>query len=278
MSDSTIENISRNILKRLASGKEPTEEQVYALWEGTIRVIKGEDTFQYSGEAARLADQMNEKWVYQIDMGSGTADFTAGSIWGSMNMLKLYSQKQQEDIQCKALSQKYSDKTSYLFLNVLYTRPGVKNNILAQVCSVTPSRISQITRNAMEDGLITFQKSGREKYYYLKDRGKIVYKTISEEKQPKYPQVDVKSPYKHIVYSNETKDFVRNLGNLFEKLNADRFEVQIGITAISEYRADIIMGGNRAICSKTNYLSNNYESSWNLQVGTNTIKQPLYID
>lgn len=280
MENVKINNISKGILKRIKTERSITEEQIYALFDGIVEVMEKGGDFEDASEAAQLLERMNDVWMYQkFKSSSASEDFLYGSIWGSMSILSSFWKKKKEQQDCRLLVQKYKDDTSCLFLNAILKKPGIKNSALAQICYVTPSRISQMTQVAMEDGLITSQKVGREKYYYLKTKGNDVYKAILEEKKPVYKG---KRNYSMIVLNNQMEDAGLKFRMLTEMLGSDPDKCLIGVAVAfqeKEHRINVGREGSKGICkSEIKYLSNNYTNSWDLLKEINLTKQLSYMD
>lgn len=280
MDNVKINNISKGILKKIKTERSITEEQIYALWDGIVEVLEKGGNFEDASEAARLLERMNDVWMYQkFKASSASEDFLYGSIWGSMNILSGFLKKKKEQHDCRVLVQKYKDDTSCLFLNAILKKPGIKNSALAQICYVTPSRISQMTQTAIEDGLITAQKVGREKYYYLKTKGNDVYKAILEEKKPVYKS---KINYSMIVFNNQMEDAGRKFRMVTEMLGSDPDKCLIGVAVAfqeKEHRINVGREGSTGICKgEMKCLSDNYINSWELLKEINLTKQSSYID
>lgn len=276
MENIKVNNISKGILKRIKTERSIADEHIYALWDGIVEVLEQGDSHDISGEAVQLLERMDDTWMYQkFQSLSASENFLYGSIWGSMNILSRFIKKKKEQYECQALIQKYKDETSCLFLNAILKKPGIKNSALAQICCVTPSRITQMTQSAIEDGLITSQKFGREKYFYLQTKGNDVYKAILETKKPVYKG---KLDYNLIVFNNQMEDAGARFRMVTEMLNAESAEYIVGV-AVAFQEKEKRQGGNKVACrNEMKFLSNNCMNSWELLKEIKLTKQSSYID
>ena len=90
--------------------------------------------------------------------------------------------KKETEQKGKELAIKYETGTMHQVLQAIYNIPGLHNKELAEMCEVTPARISQITNNALLDGLVTARSMGKAKSYYIRNLGEKVYKEIVGER------------------------------------------------------------------------------------------------
>ena len=279
MENIKVDNISKGILKRIKTERSIMDEQVYALWDGIVEMLeRGDDHCNFS-ESAQLLERMDDIWMYQkFQSSSDSENFLYGSIWGSMNIMSRFLKKKKEQYEHQALIQKYKDDTYSLFLNAILKKPGIKNSALAKICCVTPARISQITQAAMADGLITSQKIGREKYFYLKSKGRDVCKAIQAgEKSACRSNIN----YSLIMFNNQMEDDGHKLRMLLDMFSAKSGEYVVEVAVAfqkKEKRVSIGQERSEFICrNEMKRLTNNCINSWELRKEINSTKQPLYM-
>ena len=275
--------ISPNILKKIQTGQEVNEETVSALWDWIASNLDKYEEIENFNECLRLLERMDGMWMYQACCGlSAPQNFLLGGVWGSLRVLKSFFQKKREQQNCHLLGKKYGEDTSFLFLNAIYTHPGIKNQTLAQLCSVSPARISQMASTAASDGLITSQRIGREKYYYLKTMGTNVYEAAKQERKSKHTRcskVTEKTIYKYILFDNQMDDSTERLRDFIERANwnPDRYGIQIAIAFQEKPYAGFEQRKDDYICKDEKMdLTDVCNNFCKLPKEINSIKQPLY--
>lgn len=129
----------------------------------------------------KLSDAICELWQYrEIDKMSSEQAFLYGSIWGSIKLLRMKDEKVKKQQNMAWLVKKYLKKDK--LLKYIYENPGINHKSLAEKLFIAPSQLSQQILSYEKDGLITDDRIGREKYYYLLEVGESVYQKISKEK------------------------------------------------------------------------------------------------
>lgn len=221
-----------------------------------------------------LLTKLNKIWQYrQCEELSSEQSYLYGGIWGCLSMLSYIKKKKETSEKCHVLAKKYVSGTSFVFLNSIYNNPGVQNKKLAELCNVTPARISQITNEALQEGVISVRVFGKEKSYYMRTLGESVFGIIWEQKD-KLAQNANLFDYKVLEFSNEDNDFVKRIMvlNLMDEMGYG------GIKAVavaykenekisSENTFDSRIGKENNLCiQKTSNLNRNYVNFWEPQM------------
>lgn len=272
-----ITNLSKSIIKRLQLGRDIDEELIYAFVNAVTEKLEHYDEDISSEEYLHLKERIETIWKHEsfYDIALDQI-FLCGSLWGVIHILEMFRKKQHEQRECRVLVNKYKEDTYFDFLNAIYTKPGIKNSTLAQICDVTPSRISQMISSAKEEGLVVFQKVGREKYYFINNKGTIVYRMLQEERKPQY-SIGTQISFSMLGFDNRIQDSADNFLKFAEYLHANKYSVIVAYWE-NRYQKDIEQGGSEFLCGKKmKVLSNNYDNSWGMQKEIDSIKRPLFI-
>lgn len=271
MDHDKMDIISPNIMKKVQQKQDVNEETVFALWEWIAKHMNECEEFSDFSDCMHLMQFLDSMWAYQnFETVSVEQTFLRGGIWGALHTLETFYQSRNDKRGCQQLVHKYRDDTSFLFLEAIHAKPGIKNITLSGVCGVTTARISQMTKTAEQEGLITSQRNGREKYYYMKSMGNAVYKTLKRERSPKQ-NYDVN--YKSLIFDNQTiEPFTK--AELIKQLESN-YEI-LAITFREKSRIDFDHRKDNYICEeKTNLLSIS-NNTWELPKAINLTRQPLY--
>ena len=173
MKQKRLGNICRSILDRLNNGRQMDEDSVHIFFEGIVDKLQSMDGKE-PPEYQKLVAKMDEMWQYrQLEEISPELIFLCGGLWGGAKVLKLCRKREKQQISLDLLVRKY--KSEEWIFRVLSENPGIKHKDLAEKGRVSISRLSQLTATMQREGLITYNRVGREKYYYLRPEGEKVY-------------------------------------------------------------------------------------------------------
>lgn len=182
MEGTKLERICNVILERMKAKKRIEEEQVQAFWE-TMAEATEEENLQTPQNYRQLSDRLHKMWQYRSFSDLAQAQiFLYGSLWGGMKLLEKKRSKMSDRERREKMAKYYAGKE--WFFRAIDTQPGIRHKELAQIGDVSPSALSQFAVRASKERLISCRRMGREKYYYLMDDGKAVYKKMQEDRIP----------------------------------------------------------------------------------------------
>lgn len=200
MMKSVLESICKNIYNRLMEKKHIDEELIDNFFNEIAgetlesKNNKNEDSFRI------LKRCVYETWQYgDIDKMSCDQAFLLGGIWGGIKIKDAqYTYALRQD-SMDIMVRKYT-KNVWLF-KTIYDNPGIIHKELAAKGKQSPAQLSQFVSRVCEEGLITYNRIGREKFYYLQKRGEELLNEIN--KQTKAHDEDKIIPYyKKMIESN----------------------------------------------------------------------------
>ena len=188
MRDKRLDNICSEILNYMEAYAEISEERVLALFKGLALSDERERPSSY----VSLLDKIDEKWNYrEIFQDVPEQVFLYGAVWGC---LQLMEEKQRtitgymtEKQTWKTLLSKYRDRIN--LLKDMYISPGIRHKELAEKEHISPSHLSQIMGTMVTDKIVVYNYAGREKFYYLSEKGEKLYREMKMKKRSKNPQV-----------------------------------------------------------------------------------------
>lgn len=189
----------------------------------------------------QLLGKLNKLWQYkQLEELSSEQSYLYGGIWGCLSMLSWIQKKKKTSQRCHTLAEKYQVDSMFTFLSAVYKKPGIQNKDLAQICKVSTARISQISNDALGDGLISMQSLGREKSYFIRTSGEAVYDILKKKKNKITMSLDKQLDYKMIFFSNEENDFSKKVAVLNQAINQLSSCCNVGVAvAFSEKSKEI---------------------------------------
>lgn len=234
-----LERVSELLLEKWNLKEEISEIHVNSFLSCIIENITG-TTQSIISNYRKLADTICELWQYrEINRMSAEQAFLYGSIWGSIRLLSMKDKKIKKQQNIARLVKKYTKKEKVL--RYIYENPGINHKRLAEKLFIAPSQLSQQILSYEKDGLISDDRIGREKYYYMLEIGESVYQTISKEKAAakKVELIREKISPKDIS-SNNLKS-----GKMLLQLGWDENgDWSIGSTENNEMEWDFLFGGN----------------------------------
>ena len=213
--------IFQEVIQRFYQQKDIEDEMLfYILDDMSERFVESRDDIEWQCYDWIL-EKLNKIWQYKkFDQISAEQSYLYGGIWGSLSMLSYIKKKKTQSQTSHVLAAKYENDSALVFLKSIYNNPGLQNKKLAELCDVSPARISQIASNAIKDGLISTQIFGKEKCYYIRTMGECVCDIIQrhKDKLDSIKEID----YKAIYFSNDENNFFakyRQLSLELEKLS-----------------------------------------------------------
>lgn len=284
-------DIYQEIIQKVWKKNAIEDEIVYYLWDRISDQYIDHHTDSEKMYHEKLLDRLNSIWQYeQIETLSSEQSFLYGGIWGCLSILSLIRKKRKQKQECHALAHKYNLDSSYLFLQSIYDLPGLQNKKLAEICGVTPARISQIAVEASKEGLISTMVLGKEKYYFIKEMGEDVYNLIQRQKKYlKHIANEDENDYKILFFSNKEDNFASKVSNVQPILNylSEQHDLAaIGIAyqkksedfTIEETYMQLNNERSFVLCQQEmNNLYTNYTNFCNVQKGPDMIKLQKYM-
>lgn len=233
MKKKRLDNLCRELLGYMEEKTAISEERIYSFIEG-LALFDAQDN-EMPTSYARLFDEISEQWSYREIYQMETEQiFLSGAIWGCMQLMEA-RRKYMLDIDTKEkewsmLLSKYQDKKSWL--KIIHGSPGIRHKDFSQKAGKSPSQMTQSIAVLVNDKIINCNYAGREKFYFLSDKGECLYKKLNEKQHPKKV---------HSVYSKRLSD-----ENECVKINT-RERVKRPVTKN-------IMNGNRLFHEKCNAM------------------------
>lgn len=200
MPEIKLENLCHDILLQWSKKYGMDEEQSYLLAESIFDMLSHSER-EPGVDYQKLSEKLNETWQYRnFDGLSQEKIFLCGSLWGMIQVLESGMRREKQDREVKKLARFYKGKV--WFLEAVSQNPGIRHKDLAGKGKQTPSQLSQFVAVAVRDDLVTYNRVGREKYYYLQKLGKQVYEEIIRQRSHEQ-KIAYRFPYKSIRKTNE---------------------------------------------------------------------------
>lgn len=207
MKQKRLENICQEILSYVEKDYEISEEMVLALAQGLTFYNGREEKMPSS--YIRLLDEIGQKWQYrETEQLSIEQTFVIGSVWGCLQMAEArrrYALNETSKVQqWNVLLKKYADKV-YL-LNIIRRKPGIRHKDLAQRSGKSPSQMTQIMAGMINDRIVTYNYTGREKFYFITELGQ---KLCQEDTLKRKQKQTSKLSWEMFRVENDEKDILQ---------------------------------------------------------------------
>ena len=182
MNLSKLENICRGLLLRIRNKEKYLDrEKVENFLEQIILLLDENIIEDLPDDYKKLYSQINEQWYYKkFDQISLEESFLLGGVWAAQELVEKKYQMQKENRTLEKLKSKYM-RFQPIFRTVI-ENPGVQHKDLARMVEKSTSELSQIMAKIDGDNLIVYSRAGREKHYYISDKGKRLCDQIQQEK------------------------------------------------------------------------------------------------
>ncbi len=212
-----LRNLCQDLLQRWRKKGAMDEEQSYLFAESIFEMLS--DPESEPGEDYRkLSQRLNEVWQYRNLGGFSPEEaFLYGSLWGMVQVLETGRRRERQDREVKRLARSYRGKMR--ILEAIFQNPGIRHKDLAVKGGQSPSQLSQLIAAAVRDDLVTYNRVGREKYYYLQRPGRQVYEEMARQKRAESRKLAGAFPYKWISRTNDEMPYmVHGIAHMQESL------------------------------------------------------------
>lgn len=184
MKHTRLANICRDILTRWDEKKSVDEEQVYIFCDGIVDMIN-DLAAESEPDYKKVSAKLQEMWQYKdFEEMSAEEIFLCGGLWCGMQISGMSTKQRRQQKTIDELACVY--ESEQWFFKAIYKQPGIRHKDLAEQGDQSVSQLSQFVAKVYEEGLITYNHVGREKYYYLEKRGEMVYKAIQKKRESRY--------------------------------------------------------------------------------------------
>lgn len=212
-----LENICKEILGHWKNEGKLEEEQAYIFFDGILDVIMDGEKIPLS-DYRQISAGIEKRWQYRsFEELSPQEAFLYGSLWGGIKIEEIYEERIEQQESLEKLVSVYASK-EWLF-KAIYYNPGIRHKDLAKKGNQSPSQLSQLMASVEKEGLITYNRAGREKYYFLQKRGDQLYKLMKKKD------------------SSELFNRTSEKALVFSKDNLDTHRPELGIWTESHYHS-----------------------------------------
>lgn len=181
MKRTRLQNISKVILDSIKGKKNIQEEQVSIFLDGIVDYEQGADERTIPTECQDLEHWIEETWQYRdLSAFSQESTFLLGGLWGAFAMKRIQKRRKKDEFCIEQLVTKYRDY--YWFFSAIANNPGIMHKQLAARGGKTSSELSQFVARVYKEDLFSYNRVGREKYYFLQEKGEEVYRRMKESK------------------------------------------------------------------------------------------------
>ena len=159
------------ILEYVVDSREVPEELIYEFSGEVTRLIEGGDFEDISDEFWKLENYVELYWRgRKFDQEkSAIRIFQMGQLLTYTNMISRWLEKIQKEITLDEYARILSDK--YLFFKSIHDEYGITHKELANKIQISISSLSQFVNRIKGNGFFISRSMGREKHYYLTDKG-----------------------------------------------------------------------------------------------------------
>jgi len=179
----TIDNLSEKILKRLKDNREVRDEQISLFLEWTLSAIGKFELLELPRNFFLLKENVFKCRMYnKIEELETNQAFVYGSLWSTIKLIELDEKRKKDKVSIEVLAKKYI-KNIEIF-QTIESCQGIKHKDLAYKCGKTPSELSQFFNQVGEERFISSIRLGREKYYYLEERGTCLLEQMKKLGEP----------------------------------------------------------------------------------------------
>lgn len=176
-----ISDVIDSIHAVLFSKKDLRQNQIFHLMEELAKSRNTNKSTPETESYQAVSHRLDEIWQYrEWESMSAEQAFLYGQLYGCVELCK-YMEKADLDQQwLEVLTSKYKDERRVLFQAIAET-PGIQHKELSQKTGYRISRLSQIMNEKSMQELVDCCFSGREKYYFLRPKGKMLLAKMEEQ-------------------------------------------------------------------------------------------------
>ncbi len=156
--------------------------------------------YEFSTEAAQIVEMHNpdsipeEFWKLEnyvelywrsrqfIHEKNNIRIFQMGQLLSHTNMIRIWSERIEQETSLDEYARMFQDK--YLFFNCISNDYGITHKELAEQMSISVSALSQFVNKTKSLGFFMSRAMGREKHYYLTDKGNQLLRLMKKNSTP----------------------------------------------------------------------------------------------
>lgn len=180
MDINSVDSLCIRILSKLKEQEEVRDEQISLFLKLSLKIIESSEVPELPRSFFLLKENVYKCWIYEkVDELDSNQAFIYGNLWGALKLIEVAEKNRENRKTMETLARKYESSRS-VFQN-MRDKPGIKHKELAERCKKTPSGLSQFLSSVKEEQLFYDIRLGREKYYYLEERGLILLDKIESQ-------------------------------------------------------------------------------------------------
>lgn len=181
MKQTRLGNICRDILMRWREKRSVDEELVYIFFDGVLDMLHDSEKENSIPDYRKVSGRLQDIWQYKdFEKISKEEIFLYGGLWGGMQMAEINARRKKKEKSVEELICAY--KSKQWFFDAIASQPGIRHKDLAERGKQSTSQLSQFVIKAAKEDLITYNRIGREKYYYLGKKGELVLERMKKRK------------------------------------------------------------------------------------------------
>lgn len=208
MDINSVDSLCIRILNKLKQQREIREEQISLFLKLSLKIIDSTEELELPRSFYLLKENVYKCWLYE-EIGELDANqaFVYGNLWGALKLIDFAKKSRENRKVLDSLACQY-EKNSYVF-QIMNDNPGIKHKDLAELSNKTPSELSQFLSKIKEEQLFYDVRLGREKYYYLEERGISLLNKMKKQAEDKL-NYSIQSYYWNTIKNNSittTKHF-----------------------------------------------------------------------
>lgn len=177
-----MEKIVNIISEYVYAQKEIPDDLMSEFSSEMIQIIEGQCTEEIPDAIWNLENYVKLYWrgSKYVHEECPARIFQLGQLLSYMNMIRQHFERIDEDISLEEYANTYRDK--YLFFKSIHDRAGITHKDLAKLVHTSISSMSQFVSKIAGTGFIVTRVMGREKHYYLTDKGETLLDLLEERK------------------------------------------------------------------------------------------------
>lgn len=220
-----INIISNYIFKREAI----PDEYLYEFCKEITSAIELSDTECIPNEFWQLANYVELYWrgqKYSYD-DNPERIYQMGQLLSFTKMISIWFDRIEKNTSLNEYALIMNNK--YSFFKSIHDEPGITHKKLASKMHTSISSLSQFVNKIQGIGFFISRPMGREKHYYLTQKGEKIYELITKNQSTPVPK-SLKQEYL-VQYSNQNKQF--NYSYLYKLYNhTSNINIEVGIEFI----------------------------------------------
>ena len=178
-----MERLIEILYSHIMNGKRISDDLMYEFSQHILKIVQGIEEVEPVNELFAFRNYVEMYWrggKFETEK-KGYFAFQMGQLLSYINMLKDIEEIKKQELNLEEYASRWEKRFSVF--KSMHEEKGITHKKLADLSGLSPSSLSQFIAKTKWDGYFVYRIAGREKYYYLTEKGEKLYDYMEEKRR-----------------------------------------------------------------------------------------------